>query len=738
MFLGSPSLDLPFEDPVAVFALAMLVFFVFPLLFKRFDLPGITSVLLVGVVIGPHVLDLIGRSEAIVLLGEVGLLYLMFISGLEIDLNDFLDDPTRSGVFALITFSLPMVLGTVSGVVVLGFSLTAAILFASLFSSHTILGYPVVNRLNIVKNEAITTTISGTILTDTVALLILVVIETLHSQSTVEPLFWVQFVLTLLVFFGGIWVIVPRIGRWFFRNIDEESYFEFLFAMAVLFGTAFLAQIVGAEPIIGAFLAGLTMNRLVPSTGTLQNRIDFMGDALFVPFFFLSTGMIVKPALFLRGIQPWLVAGTILVAMFGMKLIAAWATGRIYGYERSEWLAMYSLSTGQAAAALAVATIGTNIGLFDQAIVNGVVLMILVTGVVSPYLSEKYGRKIVEAEEQAEYEPSEAPERILIPLTEYTDNTETLLDLAMLLRESGSEEPIRAVTVVEQEGQQLDIGERYTSTRQPNPETDGSEHGSESESEGKGESNTDDRQTEEAEETLEETEEMEAEVADAEETLEETEEHAASAEVPIDTQTRVGHSIVAGIVRSIEENRITTVIMGWNDRYRFGRRLFGSTIDQLLERTNELVIVANLTQPINTTERLVVLLPGRIAAHPGFYEGIHMVKQMATKLGIPTQYLLVTSTQNQYEQLIDSVEPETPFEIETVGDWSRFRSNGGDLFDEGDLVVALSPREGARGWQSSLEDVPQYLAQQVSQNVIAMYLSEEIDASRNKRFLQMK
>lgn len=730
VFSGVLSSGLPFEDPVAVFALAMLVFLGFPLFFKQFDLPGITSVLLIGVVIGPHVLNLLERSEAIILLGEVGLLYLMFISGLEIDLNDFLDDPTRSGVFALITFSLPMIVGTVSGAVILGFSLPAAVLFASLFSSHTILGYPVVSRLNIVKNEAITTTISGTILTDTVALLILVVIENLHSQSTVGLLFWGQFGLKLLVFFGGIWVAVPRIGRWFFRNVDEESYFEFLFAMAVLFGTAFLAQVVGAEPIIGAFLAGLTMNRLIPSMGTLQNRIDFIGDALFIPFFFLTTGMIVQPSLFLRGIQPWLVAGTILVVMFGMKLVAAWGTGRIYGYERFEWLTMYGLSTGQAAAALAVATIGANIGLFDQAIVNGVVLMILITGVVSPYLSERYGRAIVEAEEQAEYEPSKAPERILIPLTKYTDNTDSLLDLAMLLRGSSSDESIRALTVVEREGQQLDIGERYTSSGQP--DMDGSRTDDQSAIETQQPPN--DQQTA----ADQQSEETEAKIADAEETLEETEEQAASAEVPIDTQTRVEYSIVTGIVQAIEENRITTVIMGWDTQRRFGQRLFGSTIDQLLERTSELVVVANLTQPINTTERLVVVLPGRIAAHPGFYAGVHMVKQMAKQLGIPLQYLLITGDQDRYEQLIEPVDPETPFEIESIGGWNQFRSDGGDQFNEGDLVVALSPREGARGWQSSLNDIPPHLAQQAPANVMVMYLSEDADASRSSPFMRME
>lgn len=715
---GLPWNHLPFEEPVAVFALAMVIFLVAPLLLKQFDLPGIIAVLLVGVIVGPHGLGLLRETGTIELLGRAGLLYLMFVSGLEIDLNDFIDNPSRTALFALITFSLPMIIGVVSGVSLLGFSVVAAILFASIFSSHTLLGYPIVERLGIVKNEAITTTISATIITDTVALLILTVIETVHSQSHVSVLFWAQFGLKLTVFFGGVILIVPRIGRWFFRNVDEESYFEFLFAMAVLFVTAFLAQLVGAEPIIGAFLAGITINRLVPSASTLMNRINFVGNAFFIPFFLLSTGMIVQPSLFLQRVQPWWIAGILLGVMLGMKFTAAWITGRIYEYERAEWLTMFGLSTGQASAALAVATIGVEIGLFGPptAIINGVVFMILVAGILSPYLSEKYGQAVVEHEEQQEYESSEAPQRILIPLTNYTDNTDTLLDFSMVLRKSGGDEPIRALTVVQREDQQLDLSDRYSGSALS--AGDGSHD------------ETDDQQEEK--ETDQQTE---AEVAEAEDTLEETEEHAVSAEVPLETQTRiVDTSIAGGIARAIEENRITTVLIGWNNQRRFGQRLFGNTTDQLLQQTDKLVILANLSQPINTMKRIVVVLPGRIAAHPGFYEGIHHVHLVTEQLGIPVHYIVVGGEQEQYDRLIDSVEPDASFEIETSSSWQVFRSETDQRFEEGDILWALTPREGRRGWESALSALPQQLASTVAGNVSIVYLPEDSHA-RSHRFL---
>jgi Kef-type K+ transport system membrane component KefB/nucleotide-binding universal stress UspA family protein len=719
------SFDRPIDGRVAVFAFSIAIFLITPLILKQIELPGIIGILLAGVIVGPHALNLLSRGETIQLLGEVGLLYLIFISGLEIDLNEFIGNPTKSGIFAFITFSLPLVLGVASGVTFLGLSLAGAILFASIFSSHTILGYPVVERLNIATNDAITTAITGTILTDTLALLILSVIEHSHSQNDpISVTFWATFVFKLLIFFAGVWVIVPRVGRWFFRNVDEESYFEYLFTMTVLFVTAAIAPLAGAEPIIGAFLAGLTMNRLVPSTSTLMNRIGFVGDSFFIPFFMLSVGMLVQPSIFFQGLKPWLIVGTILGIMFGTKLVAAWATGHIYGFERSEWLTMFGLTTGQAAAALAVATIGRQLGLFGPVIVNATVLLILITGLVSPVLSERFGRQVVETEKEAEYEPSEAPERILVPVTEDTENQDLLLDLAMLVRGSDSEEPLHTLTVVRDEEQVSSNGgenvvKSWRSGENPHEvEQNGNEREPEDETEKQGD--------EQEGETEEDTEgnETEEEVAEAEETLEDTEEYAAGAEVPIETQTRVDNDTVNGIIRAIRENRITTVVMGWNNRQQFGRRLFGGTIEQLLSRTGESVLVASLNQPINTTERVMLVLPGRIAAHPGFYGGIHTVKRITEQLGVSLQCLLVNGSADQYEQLVDSVEPETPFEIETIDSWNQIRSEPGTRFEEGDLVIPLSPREGSRGWVSELDDLQRDLAS-VPGNLIMLYLTED-------------
>ncbi|MEM4780686.1 MAG: cation:proton antiporter, partial [Halalkalicoccus sp.] len=524
-----PSLSPPFENPVLIFGLAMVVFLAAPLVLKRFRLPGIIGIILIGAAIGPNGIGLLERDSTIELLGEVGLIYLMFIAGLEINLNQFIEYKDRSLVFGSLSFLIPQALGTAVGMYVLDLTFAAALLFAAVFSSHTLLAYPVVNRLGIAKNEAMTATIGGTILTDTLALLVLAVVIA-SVGGTLDTAFWLELGAGLTVFFVGVWLVVPRLGGWFFRMHEEESYFEFLFVMAVLFVCAFLAELVGVEHIIGAFLAGLTLNRLIPEHGPLMNRIEFVGNALFIPFFLLSVGMLVDIGVFAEGSGTFLVAGSLIVMVTLTKFVASWATGQVYGYTGDEVLGMFGLSVGQAAAALAIVQIGFDAGVpgFDQNMINGVVLMILVVSLLSPALVERAGGALLREKEHEEYDPSESPRRILVPVSRESEHKESLLDLAFTIRDERAEEPVHVLSVVT-----------------PNHE-----------------------------------EPTEADVADAEALQAEVEGYAAGAEIPLKTHTRVNEGIADGIVDSTVENRISTVVIGWDGASSRGQRVFGHIIDR--------------------------------------------------------------------------------------------------------------------------------------------------------------
>lgn len=692
--VSRPSLSPPFDDPILIFAIAMVVFLVAPLIFERYKLPGIIGVIIVGAIIGPNVLGLLERSETFVVLGEVGLVYLMFIAGLEINVNDFLENKNKSIAFGAVSFLIPQLVGTAFGFYVLGFELGAAALYAAIFSSHTLLAYPVVNQLGIAKNEAITAVIGGTILTDTAALLVLAVVSG-SAEGELTAGFWAELVIGLVLLFGGVWLIVPRLGKWFFRNLSEESYFEFLFVLAVLFVCAFLAEMAGVEHIIGAFLAGLALNQLIPQTGTLMNRIEFVGNALFIPFFLLSVGMLVDPQVFIEGTETLAIAGSIVVLLLITKFIAVWLTGSYYEFTTDERFAMYGLSAGQAAAALAITQIGFDLGLFGEPTLNGVVLMIIVVSVISPFLTEKYGRKIVSAEEQAEYDPGDAPSRVLVALAQETDRMEGLLNLGMLVRADTTEEPLHAVTVVTRE-------ERRNRRSGSDADTDTA-----------------------------------SEIAGAEAFLEEAEEHAASAEIPLDIRTTIDDNAVTGIARAIEENRITRVVIGWRGDSSLGTRLFGGTTDQLLDRTSKLVLVSNLDSPLNIENRVVLVLPNRIASHPGFYEAVGTIKTITEQLGVSLACFVVGADAERYERLIDAVEPETSMTVETIPGHERFDEALSEEVTETDLLVALSPRPGSRGWSSDLEILPERLASLAADDVIVCYPAED-DNSDRRRFLRME
>jgi nucleotide-binding universal stress UspA family protein len=530
-----------------------------------------------------------------------------------------------------------------------------------------------------------TATIGGTILTDTLALLVLAVV--IASQDGVlDAMFWTELGVGLALFFVGVWVAVPRLGQWFFRTHDEESYFEFLFVMAVLFLCAFLAELVGVEHIIGAFLAGLTLNRLIPETGPLMNRIEFVGNALFIPFFLLSVGMLVDVAVFVEGADTLVIASSLIAMVIVTKFVASWATGRVYGYTTNETLGMFGLSVGQAAAALAIVQIGFDAGVpgFDQNMINGVVLMILVVSLLSPALVKRAGTALVQASQSEEYDPSETPQRILVPVSADSEHRESLLDLAFAVRDERIDQPLHALSVVR-------------------PDQEGK---------------------------------TEADVAEAEERLAHMEEYAAGAEVPITGHTRVNHNIASGIVRSTVENRITTTLIGWDGARSRGQRVFGHIIDQVLNRTSQLTLVSRVRKPINTTQRILLVLPPGIDHNDGFYEALHTVKLLSEQTGAPIHGLVIGGNDEQFERLFGIVEPEVPGEFHPVENWKALLGMLRDEIEAQDLVVCMSARRDDMGWHSELQALPKSISTLTDENFLVVYPAGD-DRVDDRQFLRL-
>lgn len=659
-------LSLPVTDPVLIVAVAMTIFLVVPLLFERLGVPGMIGIIVAGAAVGPHGLHLLARDPTIVLLGTVGLLYLVFLAGLELDLNRFVQYRNRSLAFGLLSFFGPLALALLL-MPPLGFGASATLLLGSIVGSHTLLAYPVASRLGLTRNAAVTTVVGGTLVTDALSLAILAVVAE-STAGAAGPATWVRLFVVLAVYVGLVLWGVPRLGRWFFRNLPAQAPAEFIFLMVVLFVTAYLAGQAGAQPIIGAFLAGLALNRLIPQSGPLMSRTRFVGTSLFVPFFLLSVGMLVDVRVVVGSVRVWVIAAALLAAVLVGKLVGALATQRLFGYHADEAKLMFGLSIPQAAATLAVTFIGLDIGLFDETVVNAVIVMILVTVLAGPLVVEHAGRRVALRDEELPYDPGDAPERILVPVSN-PRTADALLDLAFALRGSRSREPIYPLMVVR-----------------------------------------------------EDPERAAARVAEAEKMLSHAVAYSAAADVPALPLTRVDPNVATGISRGMAERRTSTVVVGWDGRSGGLRHaIFGSVLDQLLEQTRQTVVVAKLGHPLNVTRRLVVVCPPAFDHHPGVFPAIRTVKTIAAELSASILVLTVAVPPERYERLFGETPPRVPSSFTRVHGWRTLLQELRTELRRDDLVVVLSSRRGTLVWHPMLDRLPTALASLIPESFLMLY-----------------
>lgn len=659
---------IPFEDPVLIFALVMLMILLAPMVFKKMKIPGIVGLILAGTVVGPGMLGLIERDFTIELLGTVGLLYLMFMAGLSIDLNRFEKLKEKSVGFGLISFLFPQIAAIYVGMELLDYSLSTSLLLGSIVGSHTLLAYPIAERLGITKSTGVTMSMGGTLVTDTLSLGVLAVV----AGSVGDDLgagYWVGFATSVGIFVAAALIILPRLGRWFFRNIQYENNIDFVFMVAVLFTTAFFAELAGLAPIIGAFMAGLLLNRLVPGSGTLMSRIQFVGNALFIPFFLISVGMLVDIAV-LGSLEVWIKAIIFSSLVFFGKGLAALVAKFIFKFSNEEGLVVYGLTTPQSAATLAVTLVGFELGFFDTTAVNAVVIMILITCLVGPWLVEKYGRVVAIQEDEKPYSPADAPQRILVPLAN-PETSDLLMDIAFMVRDNKSGQPIYPLTVA-RDG--------------PN---------------------------------------VEANVARGEKMLSHAVIHAAAADVPVTPVTRVDLNVSKGIARAVEEQRITNIVIGWNGEVSTRRRVFGSILDQLLTEVDEMVMVCKIEKPINTFERLIVAIPPFSALEVGFPGTIRSIKLMADQMGVD---LVVVSTQER-EQIVktkvEKIKPDLEINYKTIDLWSDLPGWLDQNKNINDMFLLVSAREGTLSWRPGLDRLPRVIAQKYPElSFITIYSSE--------------
>ncbi len=647
-------LSLPVKDPVILFSLVLFIILLAPILFGKLRLPSIIGLIVSGILVGPHGFNLLARDASIVLFGTVGLLYIMFLAGMEIDLTDFKKNRNQSLAFGGFTFVIPMILGIVAGYFILQFSLTSSILLASMFASHTLLTYPLLGRFGITKNKAVSVTVGGTMITDTAALLVLAIIAG-STEGELNAFFWVKLVLSFSIFAFLILWGVPRLGRWFFKNLDTEGGAQFIFVLAVVFAAAALAELAGVEPIIGAFLAGLALNRLVPNTSPLMHRLEFVGNTLFIPFFLISVGMLVNIRVIFEGPQALLVAATMIAVAIVSKWLAAFLTQKTFKYTAVERNLIFGLSNSQAAATLAAVLIGYNLKLLDENVLNGTILMILVTCLVSSLVTQQAGKKQAVIESEKAPDVNQTPERILLPVAD-PQHTEELLELALMIKSPASSEPIYPLVVVKDDAE---AREKMLINRQ----------------------------------LIEKY----------------THEEAAATENRIHLVSRVDHNVAGGILRAMKEIMITMVIINWNARITARERMFGSVLDQVLLHSQLMCLVSRLVYPLNTVARIIVVVPPNAEIETGFPGWIKTLQMLSRHSGSVIHFYGGQQTLQLIKPMMLEARPAVEAAYSIFENWSQFLTFTEEVTAD-DLFLIISARKGTLSHNKYLDKVPALLA----------------------------
>lgn len=664
-----PVPSLPVTDPVLVVAITLLILLVGPLLFERFRMPGLVGLIALGAVAGPSVLGLLERDATFTLLGTFGLLYLMFLAGLTLDLAEFRQARGTALGFGLLSFGLPMGLALAATPLALGYGWPAAALIGSAVGTHTLLALPVVQRLGIARNRAIVVATGATLVTDVLGLLVLAVVQG-FERGEAGAAFWLRFGGLALVWGAFVLVVVPRVARAFFRRVRREDDLAFAFLLATVFLSAWLAGLVGLAPIIGAFLAGIALNPLVPRQSPLMTRLTFVGNAVFIPFFLVSVGLLVDVAV-LGSAGVWARAGLFTVLLLLGKGGAALLGRLLFGFGRDEAWAVAGLTIPQAAATLAVTLIGFEIGLFTQVTVNAVVLLIVVSCLIGPSLTRAAGRRVARTDADAPFDPADAPERILVPLAN-PDTAEELMELALLMRSPQSEEPVFPIAV--------------------------------------------------ARGGMDEA----AHVADAERLMERATLHAASASVPCQPTVRIDDNATAGLVRGARELRASEIVAGWSGRPSPGAVVFGGVLDGLLEQSRAMIVVSRLERPLASAKRLVVAVPPGVRREAGFARAARSMKVLASQKGLR---LLVLAPDDEALAVSDAFAATAPrsttADVRPLDEWGAFIATLDDLVATGDVLALLSVRRGAVAWRPSLHRLPRVLARRfASLDLLTVYLSE--------------
>ncbi|MDE5643608.1 MAG: cation:proton antiporter [Muribaculaceae bacterium] len=660
-------------QPVPIFFIVLVIILCAPLLLNKLKIPHIIGMIVAGVVIGPYGFNVLDNDSSFAIFGQVGLLYLMFLAGLEIDMYHLKLNLRRGLLFGLLTLTVPLGLGIISSIYLLKLDLLTSMLLGAVYASHTLIAYPVAARFGITKRPEVLIAVVGTIIAVIGALLVLAATVNIKREGAFYPSEILLLIGRLVLWCLSVLYLYPRLTRLFFKKYPDKV-MQYVYVLAMVFLAAWTAQLIGLEAVLGAFFAGLVLNRYVPAASPLMSSIEFVGNALFIPYFLISVGMMINVRV-ITDTGTLAVAGVMLAVALVSKWIPAYAVQRINGFSSSGRNVLFGLTTAHTAVALAVVTLGYNLHMFDSRILNSTVLVILVTCAIAPVLTSASAPKLkiamLENEEGADSMlRRNRHNNTLIPIANPI-TAQSLVEMALLMKNTRGRHDIYALHV----------------------RTDNSA----------------------------------ASKAVSENSLSEACKTGAAVDVEINTLERYDLNIVTGILNAIEEREITEVILGMHRRISVIDSFFGNKVEQLLRATNRMIIISRCFIPANTVTRIVVWVPKDAQYESGFSRWVRALARLTRQVGCRIIFCCSGDIQPLVRGVLYQENYDIRCEFRTVEGWDDFILLGNRILDD-DLFVIIGARANSVSYASDMADMPAFLQRYFSRNNLMVIYPEQFGA----------
>ena len=679
----------PITDPTLTFLVVLLIILSAPIIMGKLRIPHIIGMVLAGVLIGKYGLNILERDASFEQFGKVGLYYIMFLAALEMDMEGLRKSLSRMTVFGLLSFLIPFVLTYLTSVWFLGYSHEASFLLGSLMASNTLIAYPIVGRYGLQHKPSVTISVGGSMLALLLALICLAALEAAHDTGG-GFFFWVWFFAKVVVFVVLLLVIIPRLTRWFLRRYSD-AVMQFIFVMSMLFMSAALSKAIGLEGIVGAFLSGLILNRYIPHVSPLMNRLEFIGNAIFIPYFLIGVGMLINlRLLFQGGGILWVVLAMVFFGTAG-KALASYAACLLFRMPLSSGHMMFGLTSAHAAGAIAIVMVGMQIEtapgqfLIGGEVLNGVIIMILFTCIISTIITEQAAQQIIirDKDMASEDDAQNDDERMLIPV-KYPEYAPELINLAILMRNQRLNRGLVAINVV------------YDDTNASKNQEQGAR------------------------------------------LLEQIAQLAAASEVRMQTQVRIAANIANGIKHAFKEFRASEILIGLHGAAGGGSpaRFWGQFHQSLFNGLNRQIIMARLRQPLNTLRRIQVAVPSRAQFEPGFYRWLERLARLADNLDCRILFHGRSDTLAFVNEYMRNRHQHVRAEYLSMPHWNELPQLASRIAED-HLFVVVTARKGTVSYKTAMERLPEELTRFFSgANLMIIFPDQFGDAMDEMTFAQ--